>query len=560
VLFSFDARATHTRERSFRFWALLLAVACFVALEIDQVRRIGDFRVDDAYITFSFSKNLASGHGPVYSHDLRVEGYSNFLWMVLVAGTHALGLDLYLGARLLAFSCLLLCFRAVFVFVRNAGSEWAAAIAVILLACCSDLTRAALSGLETVAFSAALCSAYSGYLRESAHKVRWSLLWLVPVLLLRIDGFVPVAFALSIEACSAVLGRRLSFRRLFWVVIPIVSVGLIYFAWRYRYYGLPLSSTYYAKSLVAAQDPGRGFRQLLEWAQDYGLVYTSPLALLALLGRHRKQALVLVAAIVLHSAYVTRVGGDWMPFWRFFQPIVPLIVMLCGLGMATALSVWNAWDATAARRVLRRITRFVLALAALAALTVLAVRMHMGSVNGPEEGAKLAHAGHVKTHTHDNLLMATDLARHVIRTPGDRLVSDYAGVFAVFTDANIIDMWGLANAQIARFGGIEGINSIYGKECAACYPSLDPDYFHVVVPLVRKTSTFSSHKAVVREVFQSSAIGRYLDFKKYVAGYVVEDSTGRAFWFLEKKRKQVSLVERSPAPGIRVVYPFGRGK
>ena len=40
---------------------------------------------DDAYITFSFSKSPAAGNGPIYSHDLKVEGYSNFLWMVLVA-------------------------------------------------------------------------------------------------------------------------------------------------------------------------------------------------------------------------------------------------------------------------------------------------------------------------------------------------------------------------------------------------------------------------------------------------------------------------------------------
>src|SRR3990172_13263565 len=40
---------------------------------------------DDAYITFRYSKNLASGNGPVYNVGEKVEGYTNFLWMLILA-------------------------------------------------------------------------------------------------------------------------------------------------------------------------------------------------------------------------------------------------------------------------------------------------------------------------------------------------------------------------------------------------------------------------------------------------------------------------------------------
>ncbi len=62
-----------------------LTVILIVGVAFWQRRLVGDFRVDDAYITFSFSKNLAQGLGPVYSSGLRVEGYSNFLWMLAVS-------------------------------------------------------------------------------------------------------------------------------------------------------------------------------------------------------------------------------------------------------------------------------------------------------------------------------------------------------------------------------------------------------------------------------------------------------------------------------------------
>ena len=65
--------------------------------------------VDDAYISFRYADNLARGLGLVYNPGERVEGYSNFLWTLLLAGGARLGLDvvrlsvvLALGAFLVA--------------------------------------------------------------------------------------------------------------------------------------------------------------------------------------------------------------------------------------------------------------------------------------------------------------------------------------------------------------------------------------------------------------------------------------------------------------------------
>ena len=43
---------------------------------------------DDAFISFRYSQHLAEGHGLVFNVGEKVEGYSNFLWVVLVAIPH----------------------------------------------------------------------------------------------------------------------------------------------------------------------------------------------------------------------------------------------------------------------------------------------------------------------------------------------------------------------------------------------------------------------------------------------------------------------------------------
>src|SRR5436190_18483022 len=67
------------------------------------------FKVDDAYISFVYSKNLVEGHGLTYN-GLVVEGYSNFLWTVLLAPFIAVHWDPLLVARglslVLACACL----------------------------------------------------------------------------------------------------------------------------------------------------------------------------------------------------------------------------------------------------------------------------------------------------------------------------------------------------------------------------------------------------------------------------------------------------------------------
>src|SRR5438034_7059979 len=66
------------------------------------------FLTDDAFISFRYARNLRQGHGLVFDPGLdRVEGYTNFLWVVLLAGCDALGLAPETAANLLSLAATL---------------------------------------------------------------------------------------------------------------------------------------------------------------------------------------------------------------------------------------------------------------------------------------------------------------------------------------------------------------------------------------------------------------------------------------------------------------------
>ncbi|HKQ57338.1 MAG TPA: hypothetical protein VJY35_05685, partial [Candidatus Eisenbacteria bacterium] len=66
------------------------AVACLALLAGAWVFR--GHVVDDAYISYRYAEHVASGLGYVFNPGEPVEGASNLLWVLVLAGFHALGL------------------------------------------------------------------------------------------------------------------------------------------------------------------------------------------------------------------------------------------------------------------------------------------------------------------------------------------------------------------------------------------------------------------------------------------------------------------------------------
>jgi hypothetical protein len=81
-----------TRDK-FRVLVLVACAAFFLhGQEYEAVQ-------DDAFISFVYSKHLAAGEGLVFNLGERVEGYTNFLWVALMALPHLFSVDVIFCAR-----------------------------------------------------------------------------------------------------------------------------------------------------------------------------------------------------------------------------------------------------------------------------------------------------------------------------------------------------------------------------------------------------------------------------------------------------------------------------
>lgn len=492
-----------------------------------EAAAIGDFRIDDAYITFSFARNLAEGHGPVYAHGARVEGYSNFLWMALLAQPLSWPeLDPYAAARLLAAPFLVVLALAMASLTRRA---WAGG-ALLLLAAHADLAAAALSGLETVPYTALLALAFAVYLRAPTHPL------VVPsfvlVALMRIDGFIPLGYVLAFEAARrARAGAPL--RPLLAWALPGLALYAAWFAWRWSYYGLAWPLPYHAKALVAQALPGRGAEHAWETLRVSGGWFAAPFVLVGAV-RGGLAGAALGGFVVVHAAYVISVGGDWMPFGRFFLPIAPLWAALFVEGLARAAR--PRW------------------LAAAGAVAYALVLVHLDARATPAARHRREAQRAWTARVEESLRPAARLLRHVIR-PGETLLTDYAGVFAVETDAAVLDLFGLCNPAVALRGGTVGVDPVFGRFCPECYAEQQPDYLVVMPPMIRAADAFTDQEQVIEALFKGPRLAEPLGLRtRYVAGRVLEG--GRGVWFLERRRPGARLARREPAPGITLDYPF----
>ena len=83
-----DRLQSEPKPTPLRIWIGLVIAAGFLLWHITSYW----FLCDDAFISFRYARNLSEGYGLVFNPGFeRVEGYTNFSWVVLLAGLARLG-------------------------------------------------------------------------------------------------------------------------------------------------------------------------------------------------------------------------------------------------------------------------------------------------------------------------------------------------------------------------------------------------------------------------------------------------------------------------------------
>ncbi len=112
------------------------------------------FTQDDAYITLRYARHLAEGHGLAWNvgEKISVEGYSNFLFVLLGAGALKVGLDPIVFLKVSCCAAVAPSCGLLYVLARRWLRPLAATLPAVLLTSHPGLAFWAVSGLETMVF------------------------------------------------------------------------------------------------------------------------------------------------------------------------------------------------------------------------------------------------------------------------------------------------------------------------------------------------------------------------------------------------------------------------
>ncbi|MEM6702962.1 MAG: hypothetical protein AAF690_09670 [Acidobacteriota bacterium] len=279
------------------------------------------FVQDDAFISFIYARNLAEGLGPTWFGE-RIEGYTNFLWMLWMSLGFRLGIEPVLFSQVSGIALFTLFLCLAFELGRRHGGDAVGRLTVLLLVGNVSVVSYATGGLETMLQAVLLTAALLLDRRPLALSIV-----LLLALMTRLDS-AAIGFFIG---CAALWRFRDDFRSLVALVLPVGLGVALWFGWKLWYYGDPLPNTFYAK--VSGLN-WVGFLFLYRFLHWYALW---PFLLLALRGASGLGRL--LALLLLWCAYVVWVGGDFMEF-RFVIPVASLLMVVVASLMHRHLRAW----------------------------------------------------------------------------------------------------------------------------------------------------------------------------------------------------------------------------
>lgn len=334
-------------------YSLVLIACSLLYLYLSLTRCLGAGR-DDFFITLWAAEKVADGTGLV-NHNLEpCEISSSLLHVLILAVLHKLAPDhIFTINKCLGMMCGLLglvtvyYFKAI-LFARSASPFWEYMLATIALAANPVFLYWNLGSLETPYVTLflllyACCIVHKWQFPEK--RTEWGLALIAAIFAtVRPEGFYLALFAGVFVGCFFwVHGPQ---KRLLKAVhIPIIVIVALA-AFRYVKFGLFFPLPVYAKSysLSAALPLGGGYFYNFFTSDSFFFFAAGTLFFLFFLhGRNILQALrrrdplclsddgmlFVYGLILVVFAFVLVSGGDWMENFRFFAPVVPLIIITC---------------------------------------------------------------------------------------------------------------------------------------------------------------------------------------------------------------------------------------
>ncbi|MCX6163633.1 MAG: hypothetical protein NTU73_02030, partial [Ignavibacteriae bacterium] len=279
--------------------------------------------VDDLYIYFRYVNNFVNGKGIVYNAGEYVEGFSSFIWFLILSVFGFIRLPLEVSSKVASLIFAVLVLLVIYRISKELELGKWSLFPVLLTAFNLPLILWSVSGFEISFYSLMLLICFYKIIRvKNGRLYIFSLLFLLAI----ISFTRPEGFLFSFTFIIALFFFTKDFRGVFYYTLSgylFLLIGFLLF--RFLYFGELLPNTYFAKLGYGII----GYNEIRIYR--FGVIYIlkfffyNPhfaILLLYLIFRIKywvkeKIVILLIPLIFVQFIFVVYTGGEWMEQFRF---------------------------------------------------------------------------------------------------------------------------------------------------------------------------------------------------------------------------------------------------
>ncbi len=397
---------------------------------------------DDAMISMRYADNWVQGNGLVWNPGERIEGYTNFAWVAIMAACHLLELSpshTCLLVQIIGIGILWCCLVAVLKLCQACRLlPVTACAAVVMTGTFYNLAFFTISGMETGLLTClvtfALAASVKTLRQNRGHLA--AMLWFAPAVLVRIDVVAILLFVFAFLWLFSKNGRR----NLTLGLLITVSVLAAHFLWRHHYYGEWFPNTYYLKATgwPLLDRIAVGIRHSKWTAIQFGLPCV--FAMMAFFYAKPRHFL-LLGCFATGVAYQVYVGGDAWPLNRFVIPASLGLFVLAAQGGHNIMAMFMD-NKTG---VLGTVVRYAI------------VTLCVVSINATHwDQCLLLTRPYTTSGNHMNVRFVKAVDK--IATQDATVALVWAGTFPYYSRRSCVDILGKCDSHIAKMAVLPGIS------------------------------------------------------------------------------------------------------
>lgn len=331
-------------------------IAIMLLNYITLIHAAWPFTTDDAYITLRYARNWYEHHQLIWNvHSKPIEGYSNFLYVVLGYFAYVIHVNAMLFLKILGALSLIVSLIFTYLMSRFWLTMRFAMIPSLILSTMAGMYYWAVSGLETIFFQCTLLMTIYFFMRGIGFRqclenyitrkngvqsvfLGLSFICLCSVALARFDGL----FALGVVGLlwlAQYRSARFRHRAFILYFVGFIVLYGSYFLWRWHYFGALIPNTYLCKTYAFHQfDFNTSWFSLIQFLKNAGVFVL--FGLVFLIKYYKKEVLILYLSMLFYVMLFY--GTDFVLNYKnhYNLPVVPYAIIFGVAGMLLVVQMF----------------------------------------------------------------------------------------------------------------------------------------------------------------------------------------------------------------------------